>query len=180
MEIKIWKSLTSGSGDGSGGQEEDAVDAEAGEEEEGSGQVEVEWSEWSPCSASCGASTQSRWSRCLDTGNMMDCIQVRSHLSSQKLFIRKGNPSSILLLQYFYQNGGEKRETRACSIVACSGSAAGQGETHLTSEDIERVRRLQRFQQKQKTAPPGQNYEEETLHKGTVGTAILAELSPME
>ena len=48
-------------------------------EVEGSGKMEVmevEWSEWSPCSASCGASTQSRWSRCLDTGNMMDCIQV--------------------------------------------------------------------------------------------------------
>ena len=50
---------------------------------EGSGisdqaEAEVEWSEWSPCSASCGAASQSRWSRCLDGRTMMDCIQVSS------------------------------------------------------------------------------------------------------
>ena len=60
-------------------------DDEVGQDEaglEGSGisgqaEAEVEWSEWSPCSASCGAGSQSRWSRCLDGRGMMDCIQVR-------------------------------------------------------------------------------------------------------
>ena len=33
-------------------------------------------SSWSPCSASCGSATQSRWSRCADSAGMMDCIQV--------------------------------------------------------------------------------------------------------
>merc|ERR1719192_2507273 len=61
------------------------------------------------------------------------------------------------------QSGGERRETRACTVVACSEEAPGQAETHLTSEDIERVRKLQRNQQKYKIAPPGQKYDEETF-----------------
>ena len=33
-------------------------------------------SSWSPCSSSCGSASQSRWSRCADSAEMMDCIQV--------------------------------------------------------------------------------------------------------
>jgi hypothetical protein len=72
VEIKtnISKSSWEGSGEeGSGAGEE--------EEPEGSG-WEVDWSSWSPCSASCGPATQSRWSRCTDSAAMMDCIQVSS------------------------------------------------------------------------------------------------------
>ena len=48
-------------------------------------------------------------------------------------------------------------------MVACSEETLGQAGTHLTSEDIERVRKLQRNQQKYKIAPPGQKYDEETF-----------------
>ena len=38
----------------------------------------LEWSSWSGCSVSCGSEgVQSRWSRCLDTRDMMNCIQVK-------------------------------------------------------------------------------------------------------
>ena len=86
----------------------------------------------------------------------------------RKKLERKENPASsysgrLNKRKYFHQSGGERRETRACTVVACSEEAPGQAETHLTSEDIEKVRKLQRNQQKYKIAPPGQKYDEETF-----------------
>ena len=53
--------------------------------------VDIEWSEWSSCGSSCGASTQTRWSRCVDSGSMMECIE----------------------------KGGEKKASRACNLAPC-------------------------------------------------------------
>ena len=74
------------------------------------------------------------------------------------------------------QNGAEKKETRVCRLEACDEEGVGAhdgahsgvhsggqtgghrdrdgGQTgfHLTSNDIERVRKLQRFKEKQRTA----------------------------
>ncbi|XP_068085912.1 uncharacterized protein [Anabrus simplex] len=56
------------------------------------GQYEVEWSEWSACSASCGTGSQSRYSRCVDDGSRLElCMEA----------------------------GGERTETRACSHGVC-------------------------------------------------------------
>nr|CAD7426536.1 unnamed protein product [Timema monikensis] len=55
-------------------------------------QYEVEWSEWSECSASCGQGTQSRYSRCVDDGSRLElCMEA----------------------------GEEKTESRACGKGAC-------------------------------------------------------------
>ena len=58
--------------------------------------VDIEWSEWSSCGSSCGASTQSRWSRCVDSGSMMECIE----------------------------RGGEKKASRACNLAPCDAMEA--------------------------------------------------------
>merc|ERR1719400_1327940 len=65
----------------------------SGEDDEdlGSAFYPLEWSSWSPCSASCGSATQSRWSRCADSAGMMDCIQA----------------------------GLEKKMTRSCGLEPC-------------------------------------------------------------
>nr|CAD7265979.1 unnamed protein product [Timema shepardi] len=53
---------------------------------------EVEWSEWSECSASCGQGTQSRYSRCVDDGSRLElCMEA----------------------------GEEKTESRACGKGPC-------------------------------------------------------------
>ena len=81
----------------------------------------MEWSEWSPCGASCGSSTQSRWSRCADSGAMMECIQA----------------------------GGEKKVTRTCNSVPCSQLEVVVDElhynSHITADDISRVRKHQKL-----------------------------------
>jgi len=83
----------------------------------GSGSFDLEWSEWSPCGASCRSSTQSRWSRCADSGAMMECIQA----------------------------GGEKKVTRTCNIVPCNQLEVVKDElqynSQITAEDISRVRK---------------------------------------
>jgi len=66
--------------------------AEDEPEEFGSASYPLEWSSWSPCSASCGAASQSRWSRCADSAEMMECIQA----------------------------GLEKKMTRSCRLDPCS------------------------------------------------------------
>ena len=69
----IVDAIVTGSGDedvSSSGEDGGDWDQEPGS---GAGR-EVEWSQWSPCTAAC---TQARVSRCLDTPDtMMDCIQV--------------------------------------------------------------------------------------------------------
>ncbi|KAL0269176.1 UNVERIFIED_CONTAM: hypothetical protein PYX00_006988 [Menopon gallinae] len=53
---------------------------------------EVEWSEWSECSTSCGPGTQTRYSRCVDDGSRLElCMEA----------------------------GGERTETRSCLPVQC-------------------------------------------------------------
>ena len=60
--------------------------------------------------------------------------------------------------------------------MPCSEGAAGERKTHLTSEDIERVRKLQRYQEKHKTPPPGKKYDEETFLQDSnkVGRQLLS------
>lgn len=54
--------------------------------------TEVEWSEWSECSTSCGPGTQTRYSRCVDDGSRLElCMEA----------------------------GGERTETRSCLPVQC-------------------------------------------------------------
>jgi len=72
----------------------------------------LEWSEWSSCSASCGPATQSRWSRCTDTGAMMDCIQA----------------------------GMESKVTRACRLPPCTNTTQANKSSHVTAQDIAKVR----------------------------------------
>lgn len=56
---------------------------------------EVEWSDWSDCSTTCGPGTQSRYSRCIDDGSQLElCMEA----------------------------GGERTETRSCSIGRCESS----------------------------------------------------------
>jgi len=97
-------------------------DADKGDDNEaGSGSFDLEWSEWSPCGASCGSATQSRWSRCADSGAMMECIQA----------------------------GGEKKVTRTCNSVPCSQLEVVVDElhynSHITADDISRVRKHQKL-----------------------------------
>ncbi|KAJ9584557.1 hypothetical protein L9F63_021096, partial [Diploptera punctata] len=58
----------------------------------GEPQYEVEWSEWSECSSTCGTGSQSRYSRCVDDGSRLElCMEA----------------------------GGERTETRTCSREPC-------------------------------------------------------------
>jgi len=85
-------------------------------------QFALEWSSWSGCSVSCGSEgVQSRWSRCLDTRDMMNCIQ----------------------------GGGERKETRICYVGKCEGRdskksarvrSSGTGTMHITQNDLDQVR----------------------------------------
>jgi len=115
-----------GSGDyesGSGDQIFENVAEKVEDNEDGSGEFDLEWSEWSPCGASCGSSTQSRWSRCADSRAMMECIQA----------------------------GGEKKVTRTCNSLPCSQLEVVENElyfnSHITEEDISRVRKHRKLDQ---------------------------------
>lgn len=77
------------------------LEEEDKEEEDGSGGYELDWSTWSECSATCGSSVQTRWSRCADNGFMMECIAA----------------------------GMERRVTRACRKPTCSKLIISPSET---------------------------------------------------
>jgi len=81
-------------------------DEEPEEGSGGTGQFLVEWSSWSACGATCGRSTQTRSSRCLDSEHMMECIDA----------------------------GFEKRVTRSCSAPNCQSSEFEP--SHITQQDI--------------------------------------------
>lgn len=62
--------------------------------------TEVEWSDWSACSVTCGTGTQSRYSRCVDDGSRLElCMEA----------------------------GGERTETRTCNREACTTSTTTEG-----------------------------------------------------
>jgi hypothetical protein len=55
--------------------------------------TEVEWSDWSECSVTCGTGSQSRYSRCVDDGSRLElCMEA----------------------------GGERTESRTCSREPCT------------------------------------------------------------
>lgn len=59
--------------------------------------TEVEWSDWSECSVTCGTGKQSRYSRCVDDGSRLElCMEA----------------------------GGERTETRTCNREACTTSTS--------------------------------------------------------
>jgi hypothetical protein len=80
--------------------------------------TEVEWSDWSECSVTCGTGKQSRYSRCVDDGSRLElCMEA----------------------------GGEHTETRACNREACTASTsttstttevAGSGNTSQALPDM--------------------------------------------
>jgi Thrombospondin type 1 domain. len=59
--------------------------------------TEIEWSDWSECSVTCGTGRQSRYSRCVDDGSRLElCMEA----------------------------GGERTETRTCNREVCTTSTS--------------------------------------------------------
>ncbi|XP_067012191.2 uncharacterized protein [Anabrus simplex] len=83
-------------------------------------EYEVEWSEWSSCSASCGTGSQSRYSRCVDDGSRLElCMEA----------------------------GGERTETRACSHGTCPPNNHSSSDMNKTSHYT--VKKMSRKHHKQ-------------------------------